>query len=92
MEVKANLQVNFLLQPLEDFDLFKNSPRLYVPMLWFRQRAKLTSDLAWLVNLLLIVTDIGIGVFYGIGGIGFFMVFGRFIYLLRKYQKKASTV
>lgn len=88
--MRAALQVNFLLDPNEKFDLFKNSPRMFVPMLWFRQRAKLTSGLAWLVNLLLIVTDVGIGVFYGIAGIGFVMVFARFIYIVRRHRKKTE--
>jgi len=90
MEVRARMQVNVLMRSLPMHDLFKDMPRFYAPMMWFEQSAKITSDLGFMLNILLVLSDIGIGVFYSIAGIGFFMVFIRFIVVIRRHQKKSS--
>lgn len=70
--------------------MVRESPRFYAPMMWFEQKAKITSDLATLINLLLVLTEIGMGVFYGIAGIGFLMVFIRFMVIILRHKKKST--
>ncbi|KAK6640144.1 hypothetical protein RUM44_011830 [Polyplax serrata] len=45
LEVCAQLQINVLLEPIPLVPIFSKVPKIYVPMMWFRQRIELTDEL-----------------------------------------------
>lgn len=87
LEVRAQLQINILLQPVSQFKLFKKVPKMYVPMMWFRQRARITPDLAQRASILHILPGAGLGVFYGLAAIGLSIIVIRLIVLLKRHNK-----
>lgn len=46
LDVRAQFQINLLLQPIEDIWIFEHVPKLMIPMLYFRQIAEIDEDLA----------------------------------------------
>lgn len=59
LEVQAALQINFLLRPYKDCKIYENMEEIYVPMLWFRQSAKITPTLAVMINIFNFMDDYG---------------------------------
>ncbi|XP_055540738.1 protein croquemort-like [Wyeomyia smithii] len=71
LDVRAQLQINMLLQPVRGFKLYEEVPELMVPMLWFTQRATLTTELANQAKMALMLPKLGIyvAIFFGTTGI-----------------------
>ncbi|XP_052899490.1 protein croquemort-like [Anopheles moucheti] len=67
--VKAQLQVNLNVKQY-GMTLLRNIPEVMLPVLWFRQTASLTDELADDIKLILLLPDIGVYVAYAFGGIG----------------------
>ncbi|XP_059474632.1 protein croquemort-like [Neocloeon triangulifer] len=59
MDVEARLQVNLLMQPYKEIKIFKDVPRLLIPMFHFNQNARLTPHLATLLSIALDLKFIG---------------------------------
>lgn len=70
LNVKAQLQINIYVQPLKYVKMFKDVKHTMFPMLWFRQTATMTDDLAGQIKLLLKVPDICQYTGYGLIGLG----------------------
>ncbi|XP_063975444.1 protein croquemort-like isoform X3 [Diachasmimorpha longicaudata] len=70
LQVRARLQLNLLIQPIQYIGLFENVPKVFIPMLWFRQEADLSSDLGSQLKFVLILPTLGNVTFYGIAGLG----------------------
>lgn len=87
LEVKARMQINILLRPYENSELFKNMPRVMMPALWFTQSAELTSKLADVTKLLVKLPAIGKGTFFGIAGLGALLLFIGIMITLRNGWK-----
>ncbi|XP_055540735.1 protein croquemort-like [Wyeomyia smithii] len=86
LDVRAQLQINMLLQPVRGFKLYEKVPELMVPMLWFTQRATLTTELANQAKMALMLPKLGIyvAIFFGTTGI---LLGGIFAYLaIRKWS------
>uniref|UniRef100_A0A1B0D2U3 Protein croquemort n=1 Tax=Phlebotomus papatasi TaxID=29031 RepID=A0A1B0D2U3_PHLPP len=70
LDIRGQLQLNLMMTPDEHFSIFEKVPRIFIPMLWFRQTANLTEDLAktawWAINL----PDFGLWIAFGIVGLG----------------------
>ncbi|XP_011866286.1 PREDICTED: protein croquemort-like isoform X2 [Vollenhovia emeryi] len=93
LTVKAQLQLNILLQPVANMSMFKNVRETYVPMLWFAQEVDLTASYASQVKLLLILPSLGTVTFFGIAGIGILIVFiGLFVYIRQRWQGEDNQV
>ncbi|KAF7992790.1 hypothetical protein HCN44_005134 [Aphidius gifuensis] len=60
LDVAARLQVNILLQPSNTIDLFKNVPKIYLPIMWFDLRGGTTDNLASSLRQILWLNKIGI--------------------------------
>lgn len=87
LDVRARLQINVLLQPIHGFSMYEKVPRLMVPMLWFTQRATLTTELANQAKLALMLPGLGIYVAIFFGTIGTILI-GVFAYVyLRKWSR-----
>lgn len=83
LDVKARMQINVLLRPYENSKLFKDVPRVMVPILWFTQSAELTPSLADLVKLLLKLPTIGLTTFFGLAGIGALLIVSGIVITVR---------
>lgn len=88
LEVRAQLQINLLIQPYSRYSMFKQIPKMFVPMMWFRQRARITPDLASQGSLLHILPVAGLCLFYALAGIGLTIIIVRFTVLLLKRSPK----
>ncbi|EFN76142.1 Protein croquemort [Harpegnathos saltator] len=93
LQVKAQLQLNLLLEPVEYMSMFQNLTRTYIPMLWFTQEANLTASYASMVKVVLILPTLGIVTCFGIAGIGILIFFiGIFIFIRAKWRYEESQV
>ncbi|EGI68636.1 PREDICTED: protein croquemort-like isoform X1 [Acromyrmex echinatior] len=91
--VKAQLQLNLLLEPVAGMSMFENVQKTYIPMLWFTQEANLTAEYSGNVELLLILPSLGSVTFFGIAGIGVLIFFiGIFIYIRQKWRGEEGQV
>ncbi|XP_049547847.1 protein croquemort-like isoform X1 [Anopheles darlingi] len=69
LSVRAQLQVNLHTRNY-GLTLLQGIPTVMLPVLWFRQTAALTDELADDIKIILILPYIGVYVAYGIGAIG----------------------
>ncbi|XP_032665362.1 protein croquemort-like isoform X2 [Odontomachus brunneus] len=93
LQVKAQLQLNLLLEPVEYVSMFQNLTRTYIPMLWFTQEANLTASYASMVKVVLILPSLGVVTCFGIAGIGILIFFiGIFIYIREKWRHEERQV
>lgn len=83
LDVKARMQINLLLRPYEKSKLFKDVPKVMVPILWFTQSVDLTPDLADLAKLLVKLPAIGLSIFFGLAGIGALLIVCGIVITLR---------
>jgi len=84
LDVKARMQINMLLRPYKNSKLFRDVPKVMVPMLWFTQSAELTPDLADMAKLLIKLPTIGLATFFGLAGIGGLLIVCGIVITLRK--------
>jgi hypothetical protein len=63
--------------------LFKDVPRVMVPILWFAQSAELTPELANMAKLMVKLPAIGLGTFFGLAGIGALIIVCGIVITLR---------
>ncbi|XP_076174152.1 protein croquemort [Ptiloglossa arizonensis] len=87
LNVNAQLQLNLLIQPDKDMTMFKNLKKIFVPMLWFTQEARLTSSYAETVKFVIILQSLGSVTCFGIAGIGFIIIFIGIFVLIRENLK-----
>lgn len=89
LSVNARLQINILTDKIHGIKFFENLPRAYMPMIWFNERALVTSDLASELSQLQIYTWFEPGFFTvtGIGAVLFFI--GLFIWSNARWKKSA---
>ncbi|XP_047122082.1 protein croquemort-like [Schistocerca piceifrons] len=74
--VNARLMLNVMLEPVELVSFYEKLPRrIYFPAFWFNQKAVLTEDLAMLAKFIKNAPALGMGLFFGMAGIGLIMVF-----------------
>ncbi|XP_012526163.1 protein croquemort isoform X1 [Monomorium pharaonis] len=93
LAVKAQVQLNLLLEPVKDTSMFENIKKTYIPMLWFTQEANLTAEYAKKVQLFLILKSLGTVTFFGIGGIGVLIVFiAVFVYIRQRWQGEEGQI
>ncbi|XP_015598597.1 protein croquemort isoform X2 [Cephus cinctus] len=83
LQIRAMLQINVLVQPDNAMSLFRNIPKTYVPMMWFKQEADLSSNYASQITFLLILPTLGYVTFYGIAAIGVLLFFIGIALLIR---------
>jgi hypothetical protein len=65
------------------FRLFKDVPKVMVPILWFTQSAELSDSLADLAKLLIRLPTIGMVTFFGLAGIGALLIISGIVITLR---------
>ncbi|XP_063236012.1 protein croquemort-like [Bacillus rossius redtenbacheri] len=70
LAVRARMQLNILLQPYQDMKMFKDLPRVFIPTLWFTQKADIDDSLASTAKLVLSAPVIGWGTLFGLSAVG----------------------
>lgn len=90
MDVRASLQVNVLLQNYPMYGMYKNiSKKIYMPMIWFSQRAHVTKDILSEAKLLnSIESSVAICLYATIGIASFIMVVFSALHLWKKYREE----
>lgn len=87
----ARLQINLMVEPFEDIELFeKFTERMFLPTMWFNQRVELSEDLADDVKLIVSFQTIGMGILFGLAGIGALMLFVGIMLTIRHGWKGAE--
>ncbi|XP_003708422.1 protein croquemort [Megachile rotundata] len=82
LKVNAQLQLNLLLLHDDVMSMFKNVTNTFVPMLWFTQEARLTSDYASIIKFILILRTLGSVTLIGIAAIGVLIIsIGVFLFI-----------
>lgn len=71
--IKAQFQVNVLIEPIAGISMFRDVPKMFVPMMWFRERATITPELAVKVLLIHNLPVIIVALCYTLAGIGLIM-------------------
>lgn len=70
LSIRAAMQINLFIRPYSGISEFKDVPTMMVPMLWFRQRAELTPELADQARLAVNLPSYGVWFAYGLLGVG----------------------
>jgi scavenger receptor class B protein 1 len=70
LSINAALQINLLIRPWQGITKFKDVPQLFAPILWFKQRAELTEELASQAKIAIMLPSLGTYVAYGLLGLG----------------------
>lgn len=70
LSINAALQINLYIKEWPGITKFKGVPQLFVPILWFKQRAELTEDLAGQAKLAVNLPSIGVWIAYGLLSLG----------------------
>lgn len=70
LSINAALQINILIKPWSGIFAFDEVPELFVPTLWFKQKADLTPELADQARLAIMVPLLGVWIGYGLLGLG----------------------
>ncbi|KAH0569073.1 protein croquemort-like isoform X2 [Cotesia glomerata] len=86
LRVNARLQLNLLIQPIKHLSLYTNIPRIYMPILWFKQEANLTANYARQVKFIATLPLLGHVTFYGIACIGILLMFVGIGVYLKKFR------
>lgn len=86
LEIAARFQLNLMVTPIPRFNLYRNVPRKFMPILWFEQHVVASSSVASMVKLVLAAPTIGqvLGVILLI--IGLICMISVFICTREKFQ------
>uniref|UniRef100_A0A182QLD0 Scavenger receptor class B n=1 Tax=Anopheles farauti TaxID=69004 RepID=A0A182QLD0_9DIPT len=92
LDVRAQLQINEHLQPISGISLYENVPDVMIPMIWFRQRATLTQELAEQAKLALALPSLGTYVAIFFASIGIIMS-AVFLYCsIKKWSQPSEPI
>lgn len=72
LEIAARFQLNLLIDPIPRLNMYKDVPRLFMPVLWFEQHVTASPNVAMIVKAVLNVPITGqiIGLIIFLFGIG----------------------
>lgn len=87
LKVVARLQVNLLIQPSEIVTLFKNVPKMYIPMIWFELTAEVTEEMSSGLRQLLAVPVVMLSIGITMIVVGLCLIGGvAFLYFKKRRQ------
>lgn len=87
LSVNARLQINILVDKIPGIKFYEKLPKAFMPMIWFNERALITSELASQLSSLEIYSWFEPG-FFCITGLGMLMLFvGLFLWSNRRWKK-----
>ncbi|XP_030384834.1 protein croquemort [Scaptodrosophila lebanonensis] len=91
LEVHARIQINMMITPDNDFDIYRDVPKVLMPMFWFNQKAILSQDLARKAKLAINLGNYGL--YFGIAcivlGCSFFVT-GLVLTLTKRWKREPN--
>lgn len=90
LDITAALQINLLIRPWQGITKFQNVPQLFAPVLWFKQRAELTEDLAKQARIAISLPYIGVYVSYGLLGFGVLLLVSTVLCFAFRWRRMAE--
>ncbi|KAH8262158.1 hypothetical protein KR038_004698 [Drosophila bunnanda] len=91
VQVHGRIQINMMIEPDDDFDIYRGVPKVLMPMFWFDQYAELSSELASKAKLAINLSSYGL--IFGYCLIGFasvFLVTGVVLTLTKRWVRRAA--
>ncbi|CAL8102203.1 unnamed protein product [Orchesella dallaii] len=70
LQVEASMQINMLMQSYPEYEILRNLPKLYFPLFWFKERARIDDDIGSKIRLLNRVPGAGYVMFATMACIG----------------------
>lgn len=70
LDVRASMQINVLMETIPGIDFYRSLPRIYMPMMWFSERAVITEGMANELMPLAVLSQWGPVALFLIAGIG----------------------
>ncbi|XP_047356579.1 protein croquemort isoform X1 [Vespa velutina] len=93
LQVKAQLQLNLMVESIQQMSIFKYVRKTYMPMMWFTQEANLTPNYVNQVKFLHILPSLGLVTSIGIAGIGILITFiGLFVFVRQRWHTEENQV
>ncbi|PNF42501.1 hypothetical protein B7P43_G08759 [Cryptotermes secundus] len=87
LDLKARVQINFLLQRNTRINLFRNVPTILFPVLWFEELGSIPPSEAFLLRLLLLLPVVGQYISFGLTLIGLVIISAAILPMfLNKYS------
>lgn len=87
LEVAGRFQFNFLLQPNKNIGMFSNVPRVFFPVMWCQEIARITPEFASNLKLLLAVPMMGLSFSIGLVLLGLILLAVAFRRVKKKDKK-----
>ncbi|XP_017481187.1 PREDICTED: protein croquemort [Rhagoletis zephyria] len=88
LQVNGRLQINMMIQPDDDFDIYRGVPKFLMPMFWFDQRAELDTKLASRTKLVLNLGGYGFYTGVGLAVIGaVFYIVGVVLTITKRWKR-----
>ncbi|XP_055858745.1 protein croquemort [Episyrphus balteatus] len=91
LEIHARIQINLLIQPDNDFDIYKGVPKVMMPMFYFEQIAELTESLANRTKLGVNLKSYGLYLGYFLIAVGAIMdIIGIVLTVTKRWTRSAD--
>ncbi|XP_039283747.1 protein croquemort isoform X3 [Nilaparvata lugens] len=86
--VNARLQINILMEPVADMNVFKNLPQIYMPMMWFHQHAEMTPELAANLTPLAELGAMGLWALMALTAVGLSLIIIGLVLNIRRHKRE----
>lgn len=90
LNIRAAMQINLLIRPYAGISEFRDVPTMMVPMIWFRQRAELTPELADQARIAVNLPSFGVWFAYGLLGVGVLIAISTVFCFILRFNKAAD--
>ncbi|XP_017152136.1 protein croquemort [Drosophila miranda] len=91
VQVHGRIQINMMIEPDDDYDIYRGVPKVLMPMFWFDQYAELSPELASKAKLAINLSSYGI--IFGYCLVGFaslFIITGVALTLTKRWVRRAD--
>ncbi|EDW28577.1 GL19261 [Drosophila persimilis] len=89
VQVHGRIQINMMIEPDDDYDIYRGVPKVLMPMFWFDQYAELSPELASKAKLAINLSSYGI--IFGYSLVGFaslFIITGVALTLTKRWVRR----
>ncbi|BFF95630.1 protein croquemort [Drosophila madeirensis] len=89
VQVHGRIQINMMIEPDNDYDIYRGVPKVLMPMFWFDQYAELSPELASKAKLAINLSSYGI--IFGYSLVGFaslFIITGVALTLTKRWVRR----
>lgn len=90
--VNARLQINILMEPVTDMNVFKDLPKLYMPMMWFHQHAEMTPELASNLTPLAELGEMGLWALMALTAVGLSLIIIGLVLKIKRSKREEDAL